>query len=100
MKYPTKRNPSDNYMIDPERQKKLEQSRDYYKHEKDTWVTSKCKPMEDWQLISFPTCNKLHELDLVSEVSHEKKEELGLAESKIINHGYVSSLSRNYILMF
>eukprot|EP00594_Rhizosolenia_setigera_P015829 CAMPEP_0178970126 /NCGR_PEP_ID=MMETSP0789-20121207/19317_1 /TAXON_ID=3005 /ORGANISM="Rhizosolenia setigera, Strain CCMP 1694" /LENGTH=402 /DNA_ID=CAMNT_0020656493 /DNA_START=579 /DNA_END=1787 /DNA_ORIENTATION=- len=94
MKYPTKRNPFDNYMIDPERQKKLEQSRDYYKHEKDTWVTTKCKPMEDWQLISFPTCNKLHELDLTSEVSHEKKEGLGLAESKIINHGYFRDVWR------
>lgn len=51
------------------------------------FVTNECSPLFDWQMSSFPSCNKLHEIGLSHSVlSYDGKNDN--TSTRIINHGY------------
>lgn len=80
-KYPSKRKGFQSKST-KERQDDLKKSKKYPTPELDIWETKDCKAMHPWQLTSFPTCNKLHEVDL----SPHHLDQDGFV--RIINHGY------------
>ena len=67
-KYPTKRSGFISKSSD-HRQRKIKNSKRYSRTEKEVFVTETCKPMEEWQISSFPSCNKLHEFSLADELA-------------------------------
>ena len=52
-------------MISKQGQEWLEDSFEYLNRQSDEFETSTCKAMFPWQLQSFPTCNSIHEIDMV-----------------------------------
>lgn len=64
-KYPTKRQVKSTSSLD---QYKAIQKRKYHLPELEAFITEDCKPMHDWQIHSFPSCNKLHEADLAHNI--------------------------------
>ncbi|CAJ1968770.1 unnamed protein product [Cylindrotheca closterium] len=47
--------------------KHLENSRQYRKWQRDPLREGDCKPMKPWQETSFPSCNKMHEMEIQSQ---------------------------------
>jgi serine/threonine protein kinase len=61
-------------------QQRLQSSKDYNAGRADVFETEECKAQYDWQLASFPTCNTLHEMDLLQEIR--------LPQGHVVAHGF------------
>ena len=87
LKYPGKR-PSDWSKSALQRQNHLQQSRDFFRHERDVWENNDnnnnhCRAMHDWQRWTRPTCNVFHELDLADAVETSTD-----GRVRIVNNGF------------
>ena len=60
-------------------------SRDYRYGMADPMIEGDCIPMYKWQTSSFPSCNKLHEIDMLQFYSNDEREEVNI---QLINAGY------------
>ena len=68
-------------------QKRLKNSKDYKRRLADPIETNDCKAQYDWQLLSFPTCNLVHEVADLTNLLYTHKRKSG-KQVRLIGNGY------------
>jgi serine/threonine protein kinase len=87
--YPSKRRVYISVQDRKRRSAVRDNSADYEEGLADEFETDECKAQYDWQKASYPTCNSIHEMDMLGSLQYGgKNRDHGDTNLKFLDHGY------------